>query len=180
MRWSQLRKQIEDRFAPSVAGRVAVHTAHYRHAHDGVGRAWIEVDGQEVATMCYFRAEHARRDLAEELRVANGPSNRGPAGTPRWLYAEAIATTYRAGVLSQWDFYALLHEYLRTPAALSLAGDNPITRALAVIDSRVGKRRLRQLADHPDEHPLVRMFLAIRCEAEGIEISKQRPNERRS
>ena len=121
--------------------------------------------------MCYFQAGHARRELTEELRAANNPNNSGPAGTPSWLYHEAIAITRRAGVLSQEEFYALLHEYLRTSVAQSLTADNPITRALAVIDSRVGKRRLRQLAAHPDEHPLVRVLLAIRCEAEGIEIS---------
>jgi hypothetical protein len=171
MRWSQLRKQIEERFAPSIASRVALHTAHYRHAHDGDGRAWIEVDRQEVATMCYFQAGHARLDLSEQLRVANNPTNRGPAGTPLWLHEEAIAITRRAGVLSQEDFYALLHDYLRTSVTESLRSDNPITRALAVIDARVGKRRLRQLAAHLDEHPLVRMFLALRCKAEGIDIA---------
>ena len=172
MRWSQLRKQIEDRFAPSLGSRIALHTAHYRHAHDSDGRAWIELDGEEVATMCYFQAGHARRDLAEELRVANNPTNSGRAGTPAWIYDAAIAATRRAGVLSQQDFYALLHEYLRTSVASSLASDNPIARALAVVDSRVGKRRLRELALRQDEHPLVRLFLEIRCEAEGISIPR--------
>lgn len=170
MRWTQLRKQIEDRFAPSVRDRVALHTAHYRHAHDSDGRAWIEIDGTEVAAMCYFQAGHARRELAEQLRVANNPTNRGPAGTPRWLYDEAIAITRRAGVLSQEDFYVLLHEYLRLSILAALYAEDPITRALAVLDSRVGKRRLRVLAEHPDEHPLVRMFLALRCEAEGVAV----------
>ena len=170
MRWSQLRRQIEDRFAPSVASRVALHTAHYRHAHDGDGRAWIELDGKEVATMCYFQAGHARRDLAEELRVANNATNAGQAGTPQWLQDEAIAVTRRAGVLSQEEFYRLLHEYLRTSIADVLASDNPITRALAMIDARVGKRRLRQLASQNEEHPLARLFLTLRCEAEGIDI----------
>ena len=120
--------------------------------------------------MCYFQSGHARRDLAEELRVANNPMNRGPAGTPRWLLDEARDITRRAGVLSQQDFYALLHEYLRIPVTAALTAADPITRGLAVLDSRVGKRRLRLLAEHPDEHPLVRMFLALRCEAEGVAI----------
>jgi hypothetical protein len=170
MRWTQLRRQIEDRFAASVRDRVALHTAHYRHAHDSDGRAWIEIDGIEVATMCYFQAGHARHELAEELRVVNNPTNGGPAGTPRWLYDEAIAITRRAGVLSQEDFYTLLHAYLRLPILAALNADDPITRALAVIDSRGGKRRLRVLAERPDPHPLVRVFLALRCEAEGIAV----------
>ena len=121
--------------------------------------------------MCYFQAGHARLDLLDQLRVANDPSNRGSAGTPSRLRDEAIAITRRAGVLSQEEFYALLHEYLRSSIAKSLKAEDAITRALAVIDARVGKRRLRQLANYPDEHPLVRMLLALRCEAEGISIS---------
>jgi hypothetical protein len=121
--------------------------------------------------MCYFQSAHARRELTEELRVANNPSNRGPAGTPRWLYDEAIAITRRAGVVSQEEFYALLHNYLRSPITESLIADSPISRALAVIDARVGKRRLRGLLAHPDEHPLVRTFLLLRCEAEGLATS---------
>ena len=170
MRWSQLRKQIEDRLAPAVRGRVALHTAHYRHAHDGDGRAWIEIDGREVATMCYFRAGRARRELAEELRAANNPENRGPAGVARELYEAAVAITRRAGTLSQQEFYAVLHEYLRLPIEAALDAEDPITRGLAVLDARTGKRRLRRLGEHPDEHPLVRELLALRCAAEGLEF----------
>ena len=169
MKWSQLRKQIESRFAGAVAKRVALHTAHYRHAHDGDGRAWIEVDGQEVATMCHFQAGRARWELAEQLRVANNPENRGAAGLPRWIYDEAIAITQRAGVVSQAEFYRLLECYLQSSINASLASTSPIARGLAVLDARVGKRRLKVLAAHPDEHPLVRMLVALRCEAEGID-----------
>jgi hypothetical protein len=41
-------------------------------------------------------------------------------------------------------------------------------RALAVIDRRAGKRRLRSLEVGPLEHPLVRELFRLRCEAEGI------------
>ena len=59
----------------------------------------------------------------------------------------------------------------KSTVAKSLKSEDPITRALAMIDARVGKRRLRQLASRSDEHPLVRLFLGLRCEAEGVSIS---------
>ena len=169
MRWSQLRKQVEERFAPSVQGRVALHTAHYRHAHDSDGRAWIEIDGAEVATMCYFQAGHARHYLEKELGAAIDPADPGAAASPADIHDEAVAITRRAGVVTQEEFYKLLHDYLRRPIAALLNADDPITRALATLDSRVGKRRLRQLGERPDAHPLVRMCLDLRCEGEGIE-----------
>jgi len=43
-----------------------------------------------------------------------------------------------------------------------------LIRAFAMLDSRLGKRRLRTLRLANDEHPLVRQFYDLRCEAEGI------------
>ncbi|WP_337170189.1 hypothetical protein [Gemmatimonas aurantiaca] len=70
-------------------------------------------------------------------------------------YAEAAAEARGAGVYDDAD---------------ALASSSPLFRALAVLDARVGKRRLRQLAATPDEHPLVRRLRVLRCEAEGIRL----------
>lgn len=43
-----------------------------------------------------------------------------------------------------------------------------LTDALAVLDGRLGKRRLRALALPSDEHPLVRAMFTLRCDVEGI------------
>jgi hypothetical protein len=120
-----------------------------------------------MRSMC----EPHRQNDATDSHVAARRRLRESAGTPRGSHDEVIAITRRTGVLSQSECHALLHEYPRTPVAKSLTADNPITRAPAVIDSRLKKRRWRQLVEGPDEHPLVRLFLAIRSGAEGIEIS---------
>ena len=52
MPWTKLKKQVEQRFAPSVAGRVELRTTSYRHAHDFAGRGWITVDKAEVHNFC--------------------------------------------------------------------------------------------------------------------------------
>jgi len=58
-------------------------------------------------------------------------------------------------------------------AALSLSvnemlrSEKVVIRALAMLDSRLGKRRLRTL-QLGDKHPLVRQFYDLRCEAESI------------
>ena len=61
-----------------------------------------------------------------------------------------------------------LKRYLRLSIEDALTSDRPLVRALAVIDRRVGKRRLRSLEIGPEEHPLIREFYQLRCEAEGI------------
>lgn len=41
MRWSQLRKQVKQRIAESVADSIDVNQTRYRHAHDQEGEFWI-------------------------------------------------------------------------------------------------------------------------------------------
>lgn len=45
MRWSQLKKRVEERFCERLQGRVQVWTTVYRHTHDREGRSWLSVDG---------------------------------------------------------------------------------------------------------------------------------------
>ena len=68
------------------------------------------------------------------------------------------------------DYRALedLKRYLTLPIDDALKSPSPLVRGLAVIDRRVGKRRLRSLDIGPDEHPLVRELYQLRREAEGI------------
>jgi len=48
-----------------------------------------------------------------------------------------------------------------------LGHNNPVIRALAIIDARYGKRRLATF-DPITEHQLVQRLYNLRCEAEGI------------
>jgi hypothetical protein len=45
-----------------------------------------------------------------------------------------------------------------------------VLRALAVLDRRLGRRRLRTLEFRTDEHPLVIGLYRFRCTAEGIRL----------
>jgi len=50
----------------------------------------------------------------------------------------------------------------------ALVSENPIVRALSMVDRRLGKRRLRQIDLTNGEHPLVRMLFRLRCDAERL------------
>lgn len=49
-----------------------------------------------------------------------------------------------------------------------MASDDVMTRALAVLARRLGKRRLATLELRTDESPIVRRLLDLRLEAEGL------------
>jgi hypothetical protein len=74
MQWSRLKKQVESRFAPSVAGRVELRTTNYRHVHDGEGRGWITIDKEEVHNFCTLKYWVERNLLLAGIREAKASS----------------------------------------------------------------------------------------------------------
>ena len=173
MRWTKLKQQLESRFADKLRGRLELHTAHYRHAHDSDGRLWLTIDGREVASMCHFRASNARWELAGELAAAQAPPGVGgrvDAPTHKRAWDQALQLTRQQGVLNQDEAYRALEAYLDLTIEDAMSSDNVLIRALAMADARLGKRRLRALRLVPDNHPLVREVFALRCSAEQIEL----------
>ncbi len=70
--------------------------------------------------------------------------------------------------MSRCEFHRALWDSLSLSIDDMLHSENGIIRALAMLDRRLGKRRLLALDLPDDELPLVRTLYALRCEAEGI------------
>jgi hypothetical protein len=166
MRWSKLKSLIEDRFAPSLMRRVALHQARYRHTNEEVGRVTLTVDGHEVAAFATHMGWQQVRPLADQLMDV-----RDGWGSPA-AYAQATSDVERQlraeGVLSDAIALEDLEAYLSMSIDVALSAESPLVRALAVLDRRLGKRRLRVLRFADGEIALVRSLYALRCEAEGI------------
>jgi hypothetical protein len=174
MQWSKLKQLVRERMATSVAGRVDFHCARYRHASDGDGRCWITVDGREVADFCEFRASAAYRRMAAQLRAASGAVDyRDSAQRDAYREAgqQAVEIVHRQGLYNQREFYQALEHYLSLSVDDALVSPVLPIRALAVLDRRLGKRRLRALRLDGGEHALVRALFALRCEAEQVECA---------
>ncbi len=172
MRWSKLKQLVEDRMADSLQRRVEVHSTWYRRlGHDHLGRTWITIDKHEMANMCDLRYWNQYAPLMSEIRVANNATDyRDPAQWTQYYaaYDQAEALLHQQGVYDRGDCNRLLASYLHLSVDDALRSDEVLIRALAMLDSRLGKRRLRTLHLADDEHPLVRQFYDLRCEAEGI------------
>ncbi len=173
MRWSKLKQLVEDRMADSLQRRVEVHSTWYRRlGHDHLGRTWITIDKHEVVNMCDLRYWNQYAPLMSEIRAANNATDyRDPAQRAQYYaaYDQAEALMHQQGVYDRGDCNRLLASYLHLSVDDAFLSANVLIRALAMLDSRLGKRRLRTLQLSDDEHPLVRQFYALRCEAEGIE-----------
>ncbi|MDQ6906448.1 MAG: hypothetical protein M3176_06430 [Chloroflexota bacterium] len=168
MRWSKLKQLVEDRMADSLQRRVEVHSTRY---YSGQGRGWITVNKREVADMSHLRAAMESARIANEVDTDDAnPEKSQPPLHAQWYASDSYAQVRRRQdiVLSQYEFHHLLWDSLSLSIEGALLSDHYLIRAFAMLDSRLGKRRLRTLQLGDDEHPLVRQFYDLRCEAEGI------------
>ncbi len=193
MRWSKLKKQLEDFICPCLKGRVEFWITNYRKAHDQMGRAYITVDGKEVVNMCTIKKEiaiyHAEQEIKEsddiyfdecdfeedemcELLRKIGYSEEmiSEIARNRAINDMAEKKVEEKGIFAQYDFIEAVKIFLNSPIEESLKSDNPIIKSLAFIDKRVGKRTLSMLKESMkyEESELVRYFYKLRCEAEEI------------
>jgi hypothetical protein len=168
MQWSRLKHALEDRFAPALRGRVAVFQARYRWSDGEAGRVWIAVDGAEVAAFSTHAGARRREELARELETAGGAGNATDTTDTTDTTDAADALLRRAGEYSDRDALAELEGSLGLTVEAMLDAPSPLLRGLAVLDRRLGKRRLRALPAAAVEHPLVRALHLVRCAAEGV------------
>jgi hypothetical protein len=148
MQWSQLRKRVEGMFAESVQGRVELRSTGYRHVHDGEGRYWISIDGEEIVNMPrWYDWAISQNCIVQRPEFAD--------------YVSLFAKGNLGGAMRQ---------YLTMSINAILRSENVLVQAVGMLDRRVGKRRLCTL-EVKDSHPLVRLFYYLRCKAEGIIVA---------
>lgn len=164
--WSGTRKKLEeDYLCPALRDRVRYFAATYRESHDREGRAAILVDGVEVLKSSYFEYTPAFYKLWDELEEAD------------WQEADRKAeqAALDKGLFDQRNFYAAFQEFDNQSIEASLSSRNPVVRVFALLDRRVGKRRLAALEDTMEQElNWVRPFYRLRMEAEGLRLKSQK------
>lgn len=157
MRWSKLKFLIQDRFADSLKGRVNINSTAYGNC--SCGHAWITLDKEIIANFCtrahwnrkcydYEKSQYINTDLTEEEKKRY-----------RNQFVEY-------GDFSRQDLYkscwAFIHNLTIEGA---LKSNNILIQSLALLDKRVGKRRLKKI--DPDKlYPLARKLFSERISAD--------------
>jgi hypothetical protein len=166
MVWSKLKKNIENHFSEKLKGRVKLYTTTYGSDYDVqdlYNRGWITVDSVEVVNFSTPEAFFMyRRDLNETTPTkypANAATKEYTDRTPNQLAEK--------GEFSKFDLTYCCYEFLRMSIEEAIEHESPIIQMLAVLDKRLGKRRLVLLGEK-QIHPLVRFFLDLRFGVEGI------------
>jgi hypothetical protein len=135
------------------------------------GRSWITIEGVEVYNFCTHRYLLDKHTLESGIRLANDATDwRDPKQSDACYAAgdEAQEILETTGVVSQKFFERSIEAYPSLSIDEAVQSSNFIHRALAMVDRRLGKRRLKSLSFRTDEHPLVLKLYEYRCASEGI------------
>jgi hypothetical protein len=171
MKWNKLKKLIEGNFCDSLKNRLNINFTNYRAVHEPESRFCIVFDGKEIYNISKMKWIQEYYGLAEEIRELNKcTSFRDPKQKDGYYqaYEQASDIVSKKGIVSCYDFGDYLKEYLSLPFNEALNSENPIYRALSMIDKRLGMRRLKEIELTGCEHPLVQKLYEIRCKTEGI------------
>ncbi len=178
--WSGIRQKLEQDFmCPALRGRVRYHLAVYRKTHDSTGAITVFADGEVLVKGDVFDFYRGYWPVVQAVKAERGVEERYWEGNTLVNNAEnngaeahAEALRIEAGKFDVWQFTDAVHRFLNSPIETSLTSENPLIRLLAVVDRRVGKRRLKALMAVVDDQPewLKRLYL-MRLEAEGLTCS---------
>lgn len=150
--WGKMRKRLEKEYlAACLRGHIQYFVTRYRESHDRVGRASIRLDGKEILCGNHFNAECPIYPINYDIY--------GPLNNEKLDH----------GAFDEGDFYKAFQEFDNQSIEKSLESEDLLVRIFAVLDRRVGKRRLLQMKETIQDEPVnFQTFYAIRMEAEGL------------
>ena len=161
--WSGIRKKLEEEYlAQSLRGRVRYFCTTYKKSHDREGRAAILVDGKEVLQGNYYNFYLKSHPLLHE--------------EPYWPWNQFLvvdALTVGLGMFDQHTLYNAFRQFDNQSIEESLESDDLLVRIFAILDRRVGKRRLEVMGETLSrEESVLRDFYLLRLDAEGMNPEK--------
>ncbi len=161
--WSGMRKKLEqDYLAESLRGHISYYCTSYSKSDDRHGDAAILLDGKELVRgnywNNYFKVAAFPKDETYEKRMTE-------------VFAYMDETALRLGIFDNDCFYNAFAEFDNQSIEKSLMSEDIIVRIFAVLDRRVGKRRLLAMKDSLDpKNEIWNLFYMIRMQAENLSL----------
>lgn len=185
MIWSKMKQLLESYLCPELKDRVEYSNTSYRYLPDKAGTCYITVDKKNILNMAdaaapirWYKTEQeiksdpdicvpvSREDVEEAQASAKGPipeerlmiiaQNRKASQLAKELLLAQTA-------LSKSNFYEAANKFLSVSIEESLESEHILLNVLALMDRRVGKKRLLSMADRmKQKHPIVRYFYELR------------------
>lgn len=137
--WSGIRHKLETEYlVPSLRGHIQYFATSYSKSPDHEGRAAIRYNGKEIIKGNYWnqyvKAHLFPKDDTYDRRM-------------RESFPFIDNTALELGVFDQRCFYQAFEEFDNQNTDKNLSSDNLIVRIFAILDRRVGKRRLLSMRE---------------------------------
>lgn len=163
--WSGIRNKLEqDYLCPALRRHIQYFATSYRESHDQIGRAAIRMDGIEILRSNYYDYEKNYWNRYQALRREGAE-----ADDPKAPFRLAHEETLNDGSFDNVFFYEAFRIFDKQIIEKSLVSENPLVRIFALLDRRLGKRRLLALEESMEQElDWVRAFYVIRMQAEGL------------
>lgn len=190
MVWNKMKQNLESFLCPALVGRVEYRATGYRYLPDKVGRCYITVDKREVFQMndlstgirWYQTEQEIKIDLEYRISVTQEEIETVRKDTSGKVPEDRMIVIARnrklsmiskdileaQAVLSKSDFYSITNNFLSISIEDSLESKDILLNIFALLDRRVGKKRLQNLGEKMKlKHPIVQFFYELRCNTKG-------------
>jgi hypothetical protein len=185
MAWSKTKQHLENFLCPALQGRVEYSATSYRYLPDKAGQCYITVDKKNIFNMCdvttsirwYQNEQEIKNDPDIQIPISNEEieairnDTKGTVPEDRLKiiarnrkiseYAKEMLAVQSA--LSKSSFSILANKFLTISIEEGLESNDILLNVLALVDRRVGKKRLLNMAEKMKlKHPIVQYFYELR------------------
>lgn len=185
MSWSKLKQNLESFLCPALQGRVEYRATSYRYLPDKAGSCYIAVDKKNVFNMSdrttlikWYQTElEIKNDSGIQIPISNEEIEVLRKETKGLVPEDRLLVIARSRKLSELakellsaqsslsksNFIVVANKFLSTPLEESLESNDILMNILALVDRRLGKKRILNMAEKIKlKHPIVQYFYALR------------------
>ena len=186
MAWSKTRQQLDNFLYTGLRGILVYEATGYRYAPDKSGMNYITINKKKIFNMkdisskikWYQTEQEIKNDKSISLPISDEDIDSIRVQTKESVpddrliimarnkklvvYAKELLAAQSALIKS--DFQLTANKYLSNSIDDSLESSDILLNILALVDKRVGKKRLIKISDMIKmKHPVVQYFYNLRC-----------------
>ncbi|MFB9330875.1 hypothetical protein ACFFSY_33455 [Paenibacillus aurantiacus] len=185
MSWSKLKQQLESFLCPALVGKFEYRATSYRYLPDKAGLCYIAVDKKNVMNMndpttsirWYQTEQEIKNDPHIQIPISKEDIESVRSDTKGLVPEERLQVIARGRIiavlakellsaqsaLSKSNFMAVATQFLSRPIEESLESKDILLNILALVDRRVGRKRMVNMSEKIKlKHPVVQYFYELR------------------
>lgn len=185
MSWSKLKQQLESFLCPALVGKVEYGSTSYRYLPGKAGQCYLTVDKKNILNMAdgttpirwYETEQEVKNDPSIQVSISDEEIEavrRSGSGSIPEERLQVIARGRKSSEhaklimlaqteLSKSSFVVVANRFLAASIDQSLESDDILLNILALVDRRVGKKRLLNMRQMmKQKHPSVQYFYELR------------------